>query len=52
MRCIAAIDVGGTFTDISLADLDQGLLWTTKTPTTPDHPSQGFAAEWMPMAIS
>ncbi|ETW98597.1 MAG: hypothetical protein ETSY1_18145 [Candidatus Entotheonella factor] len=44
MRCIAAIDVGGTFTDISLADPDQGLLWTAKTPTTPDDPSQGFAA--------
>ena len=44
MRCVAAIDVGGTFTDISLADLDQGMLWTTKTPTTPDDPSQGFAA--------
>ncbi len=44
MRCVAAIDVGGTFTDISLADLDQGRLWTTKTPTTPDDPSQGFAA--------
>ncbi len=44
MRCVAAIDVGGTFTDISLADPDQGMLWTTKTPTTPDDPSQGFAA--------
>ena len=43
MRGVAAIDVGGTFTDISLADLDQGLLWTTKIPTTPDDPSQGFA---------
>ncbi|PON10789.1 5-oxoprolinase, partial [Candidatus Entotheonella serta] len=44
MRCVAAIDVGGTFTDISLADLEKGRLWTTKTPTTPDDPSQGFAA--------
>ncbi len=44
MRCVAAIDVGGTFTDISLADLEQRRLWTTKTPTTPDDPSQGFAA--------
>ncbi len=44
MRCVAAIDVGGTFTDISLADPDEGRLWTTKTPTTPDDPSQGFAA--------
>jgi N-methylhydantoinase A len=43
-RCIVAVDVGGTFTDISLADLDDGGLWTTKTPTTPDDQSQGFTA--------
>ena len=42
-RCIIAVDVGGTFTDLSLADLDDGSLWTTKTPTTPDDQSQGFA---------
>jgi N-methylhydantoinase A len=42
-RCIVAVDVGGTFTDLSLADLDDGSLWTTKTPTTPDDQSQGFA---------
>jgi N-methylhydantoinase A len=42
-RCVVAVDVGGTFTDISLADLDNGSLWTTKTPTTPDDQSQGFA---------
>ena len=40
---IVAVDVGGTFTDISLTDLDDGSLWTTKTPTTPDDQSQGFA---------
>jgi N-methylhydantoinase A len=28
---------------VSLADLDDGSLWTTKTPTTPDDQSQGFA---------
>jgi N-methylhydantoinase A len=43
-RCVVAVDVGGTFTDISLANLDDGLLWTTKTPTTPEDQSQGFAA--------
>ena len=42
-RCIVAVDVGGTFTDLSLADVDDGSLWTTKTPTTPDDQSQGFA---------
>ena len=41
--CVIAIDVGGTFTDIALADLDTGQLWTTKTPTTPYDQSQGFA---------
>jgi len=41
--CMVAIDVGGTFTDIALADLDTGQLWTTKTPTTPHDQSQGFA---------
>jgi N-methylhydantoinase A len=42
-RCIVAIDVGGTFTDVSLADLETGELWTTKTPTTPEDQSEGFA---------
>lgn len=42
--CVIAVDVGGTFTDIALADLDTGQLWTAKTPTTPHDQSQGFAA--------
>src|SRR5262245_49268708 len=42
--CVVAVDVGGTFTDITLADLEAGQLWTTKTPTTPHDQSQGFAA--------
>jgi N-methylhydantoinase A len=42
-HCIVAIDVGGTFTDVSLADLETGELWTTKTPTTPEDQSEGFA---------
>src|SRR5712692_11672959 len=41
--CVVAVDVGGTFTDIALADLEAGQLWTTKTPTTPHDQSQGFA---------
>ena len=41
--CVVAIDVGGTFTDIALADLETGQLWTSKTPTTPHDQSQGFA---------
>lgn len=40
--CVVAVDIGGTFTDIALADLEAGSLWTTKTPTTPHDQSQGF----------
>lgn len=39
-----ALDVGGTFTDVTLADLSRGRLWSLKTPTTPDDPSEGVAA--------
>jgi N-methylhydantoinase A len=37
-----ALDVGGTFTDVALLDPARGRLWITKTPTTPDDPSDGF----------
>ena len=37
-----ALDVGGTFTDVALVHEGTGRLWVTKTPTTPDDPSQGF----------
>jgi N-methylhydantoinase A len=39
-----ALDVGGTFTDVALVHAATGRLWVTKTPTTPDDPSQGFIA--------
>ncbi len=39
-----AVDVGGTFTDVTLAELTSGRLWSLKTPTTPDDPAQGFVA--------
>jgi N-methylhydantoinase A len=39
-----ALDVGGTFTDVTLVDLRSGSLRTTKTPTTPADPSAGFLA--------
>jgi len=42
--CVVAVDVGGTFTDLALADLETGQLWTTKTPTTPHDQAQGFVA--------
>jgi N-methylhydantoinase A len=39
-----ALDVGGTFTDVTLRDTTTGRLWITKTPTTPHDPSEGFLA--------
>ena len=38
------IDTGGTFTDVVAFDESSGRLVTTKTPTTPADPSQGFMA--------
>ena len=40
--CTIALDVGGTFTDVTLLDPATGRLWITKTPTTPRDPSEGF----------
>jgi N-methylhydantoinase A len=40
--CTLAIDVGGTFTDITLADAVTGRTWITKTPSTPYDLSLGF----------
>lgn len=37
-----AIDVGGTFTDITLADAVTGATWIAKTPSTPGDLSAGF----------
>lgn len=36
-----AIDVGGTFTDVTFAD-STGATWVTKTPSTPDDLAAGF----------
>ncbi|RPJ32317.1 MAG: hypothetical protein EHM35_11555, partial [Planctomycetaceae bacterium] len=33
--CTLAVDVGGTFTDVTLADAATGNTWITKTPSTP-----------------
>ncbi len=35
------IDVGGTFTDLLLADEDSGVMYPVKTPSTPADPSVG-----------
>ncbi len=37
-----ALDVGGTFTDVILADRSGGALWVAKSPTTPSAPADGF----------
>ncbi len=38
------IDTGGTFTDVVAVDEDSGEIVTTKTPSTPDDPAEGFMA--------
>ena len=38
------IDTGGTFTDVVALDEDTGELVTTKTPSTPGNPADGFLA--------
>ena len=39
-----AIDVGGTFTDVTFADAVTGASWVAKTPSTPSDLSAGFIA--------
>ncbi|MEV7429835.1 hydantoinase/oxoprolinase family protein [Nocardioides sp. NPDC092400] len=38
------IDTGGTFTDVVAFDEDSGAVVTTKTPSTPANPADGFLA--------
>ena len=37
-----ALDVGGTFTDVIMADRAGGALWVAKSPSTPAAPADGF----------
>lgn len=37
-----AVDIGGTFTDISLFDRSSGNVWRAKTPSIPSDPSEAF----------
>ncbi len=43
-RVRVGIDTGGTFTDVVALDEDSGQLVTTKTPSTPANPADGFLA--------
>ncbi|MBP2705690.1 hydantoinase/oxoprolinase family protein [Microbispora sp. RL4-1S] len=38
------VDTGGTFTDVVLVDEESGQIITTKTPSTPADPADGFLA--------
>ncbi|WP_428487114.1 hydantoinase/oxoprolinase family protein [Rhodopila sp.] len=39
---VVAVDVGGTFTDITLTDIASGRITRAKTPSTPHDPSEAF----------
>jgi len=38
-----AVDIGGTFTDVTAADRATGRIWQVKIPSTPSDPSEAFA---------
>jgi N-methylhydantoinase A len=36
------VDIGGTFTDVTIVEAESGATWTAKTRSTPDDPSLGL----------
>jgi N-methylhydantoinase A len=41
-RYSLGLDIGGTFTDVVMADRTSGTLWTAKVPSVPSDPSIAF----------
>ncbi|WP_375460555.1 hydantoinase/oxoprolinase family protein [uncultured Enterovirga sp.] len=39
---VVAVDIGGTFTDVTLQEPGRDRSWHAKTPSTPDDPSRAF----------
>jgi N-methylhydantoinase A len=37
------IDIGGTFTDLTLKEIDGSGIWNVKTPTVPNDPASGIS---------
>jgi N-methylhydantoinase A len=48
---LIGVDVGGTFTDIVLADTESGRTLIHKVPTTPDDPARGVIAGIVELCI-
>ncbi len=44
MSLRVAVDIGGTFTDLVVADEAEGRVFSGKVPTTPDNPARGVLA--------
>jgi N-methylhydantoinase A len=44
MQLELAVDIGGTFTDVTVMDRVSGQAWRAKTPSTPGDPSEAFIA--------
>ena len=46
------IDTGGTFTDVVALDETNGRIVTTKTPSTPSDPADGFMNGLVPPLLA